>query len=238
MRRPTTPAILLEPPDYREKVRQRKIGNLILFVVDASGSMAAERRMVAVKSAILSLLVDAYQKRDQVGLIAFRGRSAELLLPPTNSVDLADRVLRVLPTGGRTPLSHGLELAARTIEQARATDRGIAPLLVLVSDGRPNLPLTEGADPVSEACALGRQLRRLGAAALVLDTESGPIRIGCGRDLSEALGAQYWHLADLAGDRVAGAVQSALPVPATRRPFPQPTRAQPSGPVPTPWLSP
>ena len=106
----------------REKVRETKTGSLILFVVDASGSMGAPRRMVAVKGAILSLLLDAYQRRNRVGLIAFRGTSAQVLLPPTSNVDLAHAHLREMPTGGRTPLSRGLLLAMEVVEAEKLKD--------------------------------------------------------------------------------------------------------------------
>ena len=133
--------VLIEPWDIRDKVRESMSGSLVLFVVDASGSMGAQRRMVAVKGAIMSLLLDAYQRRDRVGLISFRGTRAELLLPPTNSVDLAKVHLQDMPTGGRTPLSAGLFKALEIIETERIKDRDVLPLLVLLSDGRGNVAL-------------------------------------------------------------------------------------------------
>ncbi len=135
------PAFLIEPWDLREKVRETKTGSLVLFVVDASGSMGAQRRMVAVKGAILSLLLDAYQRRDRVGLISFRGTRADLLLPPTGSVDLAQGYLREMPTGGRTPLGRGLYLALDVLQKERMKDRDVLPLLVLLSDGRANVTM-------------------------------------------------------------------------------------------------
>ena len=137
----SAPAFLIEPHDVREKVRETKTGSLILFVVDASGSMGAQRRMVAVKGAILSLLLDAYQRRDRVGLIAFRGTTAQVLLPPTSSVDLAHALLSEMPTGGRTPLSRGLLLAMEVIETEKQKDRNVLPLLVVLSDGRANVAM-------------------------------------------------------------------------------------------------
>ena len=135
---------LVEPWDVREKVRETKTGSLILFVVDGSGSMGAQRRMVAVKGAILSLLLDAYQRRDRVGLIAFRGTGAQVLLPPTSSVDLAHAMLQEMPTGGRTPLSRGLLLAMEVIEAEKQKDRNVLPLLVVLSDGRANVAMGSG----------------------------------------------------------------------------------------------
>ena len=140
-----TPELLVEPWDLREKVRETKTGSLILFVVDASGSMGAQRRMVAVKGAILSLLLDAYQRRDRVGLIAFRGTGAQVLLPPTSSVDLAHAMLQEMPTGGRTPLSRGLLLAMEVIEAEKQKDRNVLPLLVVLTDGRANVAMGSSA---------------------------------------------------------------------------------------------
>ncbi|HEX2173014.1 MAG TPA: putative cobaltochelatase [Dehalococcoidia bacterium] len=211
-----SPAFVLHPSDLREKVRQRRVGNLIVFVVDASGSMAAQRRMAAVKTAVLSLLLDAYQKRDQVALIAFRGRSADLLLPPTNSVDLAERLLRSLPTGGRTPLGQGLDLAARTIDRARGADRQVAPLLILVSDCRPNVPLRPGGDPLTELGELGDRLDRLQTRTILVDTEGGPVRLGFGQEIGRKLGAVYLPLADVAGAALTATVRRHLPAPGGR----------------------
>ena len=155
-----TPAVIIEPWDVREKVRETKTGSLILFIVDASGSMGAQRRMVAVKGAVLSLLLDAYQRRDRVALISFRGTGAELLLPPTNSVDLAQLYLQDMPTGGRTPLSRGLYLALETLETERLKDRNVLPLVVLLSDGRANVSLDGGAtQPGEEAKGNGLPVR-------------------------------------------------------------------------------
>jgi magnesium chelatase subunit D len=143
----SAPAVLLERDDLRQKVRETRQSNLILFVVDASGSMAARDRMSAAKGAALALLLDAYRKRDQVGLVAFRGRGAELLLPPTNSVDLAERRLRELPTGGRTPLADGLALARQTVERYLAGRPAAVPLLVVITDGRANVALGQRGAP-------------------------------------------------------------------------------------------
>ena len=122
-------------------MRETHTGSLILFVVDASGSMGAQRRMVAVKGAVMSLLLDAYQRRDRVGLIAFRGATAQLLLPPTGSVEMAQWHLQEMPTGGRTPLAQGIYLALETLETERRKDRDVLPLLALLTDGRANIGL-------------------------------------------------------------------------------------------------
>ncbi len=128
--------LLLRPEDLREPRREGREGNLVLFVVDASGSMAARARMGAVKGAVLSLLLDAYQRRDKVGMITFRGSAAQLLLPPTSSVEAAAARLAALPTGGRTPLAAGLLRAHEVLRTERLRDPQRRPLLVLVTDGR------------------------------------------------------------------------------------------------------
>ncbi len=144
--------------DLHQQIRTGKNANLILFVVDASGSMAAQRRMEAVKGAVLSLLTDAYQQRDEVAVISFRGESAQLLLSPTRSVDLAEQNLRELPTGGRTPLPHALSVALETLEKT-----SMPPLLVLLSDGKANVALNDGNDPWQETleiCRIACRTRR------------------------------------------------------------------------------
>ena len=201
---------LIEPWDIREKVRETKTGSLILFVVDASGSMGAQRRMVAVKGAVMSLLLDAYQRRDRVGMISFRGTSASLMLPPTNSVDLAQVHLADMPTGGRTPLSAGLFKALEVIETERIKDRDVLPLLVLLSDGRGNVAL--GTDsPLDEAYAAAGIIGDDKIPSVVVDTESGYIRLGMVQPVAEAMGAQYLKLEDLRADGLADAVRRQMP---------------------------
>ncbi len=205
-----SPALLLEPRDLRQKVRETRLNNLILFVVDASGSMAARDRMAAAKGAVLALLLDAYRKRDLVGLIAFRGRGADLLLPPTSSVDLAETRLRELPTGGRTPLAHGLDLARQTVERHRRSHPGTLPLLVLVSDCRANVPLVASQrDCLAEVQALGAELQRQQIAAVVIDSEAGPLQLGLAVETAAALGARYLRLEELDAAKLAGAVREA-----------------------------
>ncbi len=166
------PGLLLEAADLREHRREGRESNLVLFAVDASGSMAARRRMEAVKGAVLSLLLDAYQRRDKVGLVCFRGAGAELLLPPTSSVDAAARRLAALPSGGRTPLAAGLAEAHATLRRERLRDPRRRPLLVVVTDGRH----TAGPAPAAAAAVL----RADGIASVVIDCESGPVRLGPG----------------------------------------------------------
>ena len=164
----TGPGLLLREGDLREVVREGREGNLVLFVVDASGSMAARKRMTAVKTAVLSLLLDAYQRRDKIGLVTFRGATAELALPPTSSVEAGAARLRALPTGGRTPLAAGLARAAEVLRVERLRDPARRPLLVVVTDGR----ATSGGDVDRAAALLG------GTASVVVDCESGPVRLG------------------------------------------------------------
>jgi magnesium chelatase subunit D len=181
--------MVLRQEDLREKVREGREGNLILFVVDASGSMAARRRMSAVKGAVLSLLADAYQRRDKVGLVSFRGEGAQMLLPPTASVELAAPRLEELPTGGRTPLAAGLEKAAQILARERLRDGERRPLLVLLTDGRS----TVGPDP----CRVASRLRSLKVASVVVDTEEGHVRLGMAEAIAEHLGARCLRLEDL-----------------------------------------
>ncbi|MEO5875028.1 MAG: VWA domain-containing protein, partial [Streptosporangiaceae bacterium] len=162
-------------------------GNLVLFVVDASGSMAARKRMGAVKAAAMSLLLDAYQRRDKVGLITFRGTGAEVALPPTSSVEAGARRLERLPTGGRTPLAAGLRTAAEVLRIERLRDPSRRPLLVLVTDGR----ATHGPDPLAAAALLA------GVQTVVVDCETGPVRLGLAVALGARLGAEIVPLEEL-----------------------------------------
>ena len=209
-------ALLIEPWDVREKVRETNTGSLILFVVDASGSMGAQRRMVAVKGAVMSLLLDAYQRRDRVGLIAFRGTGAALLLPPTGSVEMAQWCLQEMPTGGRTPLARALYVAMETLETERLKDRDVLPLLVLLSDGRANVSLsgdqlTQLAAGDTESQNLARTIAEAKIPAVVVDTEQDFIKLGLAFGISEAMSARYIKLDDLAADSLAEAVRRELP---------------------------
>jgi magnesium chelatase subunit D len=196
----TGPGLILQRGDLRERRREGRESNLVLFVVDASGSMAARRRMEAVKGAVLSLLLDAYQRRDKVGLIAFRGAGAELLLPPTSSVEAAAARLESMPSGGRTPLAAGLLEARETLRRERLRDPQRRPLLVLVTDGRH----TAGGEPAVAAALL----RRDGLAAVVVDCESGPVRLGLAGTVAEILGAEHLSLGDLSADLLVDSVRT------------------------------
>ena len=196
-----TGKMALENDDLRLAVREGLESNLVLFCVDASGSMAARRRMDQVKTAILSLLLDAYQRRDKVGLITFRAGTADLALPPTGSVDVAARRLDELPAGGRTPLAEGLERAAEVLRIERIRDPRRRPLLVVVTDGR----ATHGPD------AIARSQRAAGLLVdvdtLVVDCETGRFTMGLARTLAEHLRAEYVALGDVTAEALTDAVR-------------------------------
>jgi magnesium chelatase subunit D len=209
-------ALAIREPDLRYKVREKRIGRNILFVVDASGSMGADERMRETKAAILSLLLDAYQKRERVGLIVFGGRDAKVALPFTRSVEMAQRYLASLPTGGKTPLPHALFLARELLRQEKARHPKDAFLLVLITDGRANLSLGKGAKPMAEVKELAAQIGSLGINALVLDTErfAPCLDLGCLPELSRILGGQYHSVQSLKAPEVVARISAALGAPA------------------------
>ncbi|HEX5299119.1 MAG TPA: VWA domain-containing protein, partial [Streptosporangiaceae bacterium] len=188
--------VAVTPGDLREAVREGREGNLVLFAVDASGSMAARQRMRAVKGAVLSLLLDAYQRRDKVGLVTFRGAGAEVALPPTSSVEAAARRLTSLATGGRTPLAAGLAQSARVLATERLRDPRRRALLVVVTDGR----ATSGSDAdLARAAALltGPGLNGSGPACVVVDCETSVVRLGLSARLAAMLNAPCYRLDEL-----------------------------------------
>ncbi|MDR3639090.1 MAG: VWA domain-containing protein [Isosphaeraceae bacterium] len=202
--------MIVRPSDVRDKVRLRPARRLVLFVVDASRSMGARRRMAETKAAVLSLLVHAYQKRDKVGLITFGGTSARLALPPTRSVRTAASHLNALPVGGATPLGHGLELAGRIIDATRKREPGVASWVVLLTDGRANVPLRPEGCAETESLGLARRLGQAGVLGLVIDTEAGPVRLGLAGRLAEAWGVDVLALDDMGDRRLPEAVRRAL----------------------------
>lgn len=195
--------LVVRRDDLRQATREGREGNLVLFVVDASGSMAARQRMSAVKGAVMSLLLDAYQRRDKVGLVTFRGKDAEVVLPPTSSVDAAAARLESLPTGGRTPLAAGLLRAHDVLRVERLRDPSRRPLLVVVTDGR----ATGGPDPVALAARAGRLHAAEGTASVVVDCESGIVRLGLAAQLARDLGGGAVTLDELRADSIAGLVK-------------------------------
>ncbi|MER7843441.1 putative cobaltochelatase [Kitasatospora sp. NPDC096077] len=197
-------ALVLHKDDFREQVRQGRESNLVLFVVDASGSMAARQRMTAVKGAVLSLLMDAYQRRDKIGMITFRGADAELALPPTSSVEVGAARLETLPTGGRTPLAAGLLRAHEVLRVERLRDPNRRPLLVVVTDGR----ATGGRDALARSQRAAALFAAQGTASVVLDCESGPVRLGLARTLAGLLGGSAVSLDELRAEGVASLVRA------------------------------
>jgi magnesium chelatase subunit D len=197
------PGLVIRRDDLRQATREGREGNLVLFVVDASGSMAARQRMSAVKGAVLSLLLDAYQRRDKVGLVTFRGAGAEVALPPTSSVDAAAARLESLPTGGRTPLAAGLLRAHEVLRVERLRDPARRALVVVVTDGR----ATGGPEPVALAGRAARLLAAERVASVVVDCESGPVRLGLAGQLAGELDGTAVTLDELRADSIAGLVK-------------------------------
>ncbi|MFJ9634253.1 putative cobaltochelatase [Streptomyces sp. NPDC101175] len=195
--------LVVRRDDLRQATREGREGNLVLFVVDASGSMAARQRMSAVKGAVLSLLLDAYQRRDKVGLVTFRGSAADVALPPTSSVDAAAVRLESLPTGGRTPLAAGLLKARDVLRVERLRDPARRALVVVVTDGR----ATGGPEPVALAGRAARLFAADGVASVVVDCESGPVRLGLAGQLAGELEGTAVTLAELRADSIAGLVK-------------------------------
>lgn len=195
--------------DIRVKVREQRTGATILFLVDASGSMGAMRRMGIVKGAVLSLLSDAYEKRDTVGIIAFAKDKAETLLPLTRSVDLAQKCLRKLHTGGKTPLAHGLQAAYQMLKTDRLRNPGAQQYLVIVSDGKTNVPLYSGS-AADDAQNVAKRLRAEPIQALVLDPEEGFMQFGMAKKLAQTLNAEYIPLKIRSGQVLGDTVRAFL----------------------------
>ena len=193
--------------DVREKVRERKIGNLIVFAVDASGSMGAEQRMTAAKGAIASILTDAYQKRDRVAMVVFRGKEAEIVLPPTNSIVLAKERTDVIPTGGKTPLADALDKSHSLIMRELSKDKRIKPLLIVISDGRGNVSCY-GGKPAEDTRQAAGMIAEAGYPAMVIDSETGFLKLGLAKKLADDMHCRYVALDDLRADSIMDAVAS------------------------------
>ncbi|WP_407688566.1 magnesium chelatase subunit D family protein [Mycobacterium sp. HUMS_1102779] len=193
------------PDDVRLAIREGREGNLVVFVVDASGSMAARDRMAAVGGAALSLLRDAYQRRDKVAVITFRQREARLVLPPTSSAHIAGRRLARFDTGGKTPLAEGLLAARELIVRERARDRTRRALVVVLTDGR----ATGGPDPLGRTRIAAARLAAEGVAAVVVDCETSYVRLGLAGQLARRLGAPAVRLEQLHADHLTRAVRGA-----------------------------
>jgi magnesium chelatase subunit D len=190
--------------DLRRSIREGREGNLVIFVVDASGSMAARDRMSAVGGATLSLLRGAYQRRDKVAVVTFRGQQAQMLLPPTSSVHIASRRLAHFDTGGKTPLAQGLLAARDVVVREKARDRARRSLVVILTDGR----ATGGPDPLGRTRTAAAMLVAEGAAAVVVDCETSYVRLGLAGQLATQLGAPAVRLAQLRADGLTRLVKS------------------------------
>ena len=193
-------AIVIKPQDYRRKAREKRIGAYQLFVVDASGSMAARHRMEATKAAILSLLRDSYIHRDSVGLIAFRKESAEVLLPFTRSVERAESLLASMPTGGKTPLAHGLRMAYTMCDRLLRAHRAERIQIICITDGRATSGDYE--DPVAESKQWARILGTLPVDCIVIDTETGFIKLGLAKELCKLMNGSYYAMDTITADRI------------------------------------
>lgn len=205
----TEMALALEKQDLREKVRVRRSANLILFVVDASWSMAVAERMEATKGAILSLLTDAYQRRDRVGLIVFNKNDAHLVLPPTNSVQLARKALADIAVGGKTPLSAGLLLAHEVMRKESYTHPDVEPLMILLTDGAGNVSVSD-LPPQEEAHRIADTIRELGIRSVVINMEHAAFDQGLAQLLANRLDAPCQTMADLRADTLYRTVRDTL----------------------------
>ncbi len=195
-------ALNIKQEDLRQKVREKRIGNTFLFAVDASGSMGARERMRAVKGAIFYMLQEAYQKRDRVGMIAFRRDKAEVLLPITRSVDMAQKRLAQLPIGGKTPLADGLALSLQTLAMLNKRDSELEPILIVVTDGRANKVDAGEKDPVAAAVAIAEKIAKAKITSVVIDTEADFIKLGIAKKIAAAMGANYYTLQKLSKENI------------------------------------
>ena len=193
-------SLVIKPQDYRRKAREKRIGAYQLFVVDASGSMAARHRMEATKAAILSLLRDSYIHRDSVGLIAFRKESAEVLLPFTRSVERAERLLASMPTGGKTPLAHGLRMAYTMCDRLLRAHRAERIQIICITDGRATSGDSD--DPVSESKQWARIVGTLPVDCIVIDSETGFIKLGLAKELCKLMNGSYYAMDTISADRI------------------------------------
>jgi Mg-chelatase subunit ChlD len=204
-----TVAFAIQPQDLQRKVRVKRAANLVLFVVDASWSMAVAERMSATKGAILSLLTDAYQRRDRVGLIVFQKDRANLVLPPTNSVQLAKRSLADIPVGGKTPLSAGLFLAHEVVTREKRLHPDVMPLLILLTDGAGNVAMGEGS-PQKEAHNLAEKIAKDDIRCVVINMEHAAFDQGLANTLAEHLKSPCYTLRELHAQSLYQAVKEEM----------------------------
>lgn len=203
-------AINIQKQDVREKVREMRAGCTILFLVDASGSLGVRKRMSAVKGAVLSMLRDSYVKRDRIGMMAFRRDSAELVLPPTRSVEYSYRKLEEMPTGGKTPLSEALVTVNEYMTSYSRSHVGEMCYIVLITDGRANVPLQEGINANDEVLKLAEDMAIPQVRWVVIDASAGFIRFDNAEKLAQVLGGTYFRLEDLNADRLAESVRAVI----------------------------
>ena len=202
-------AFLVRRQDLQRKVRVRRSANLVLFVVDASWSMAAAERMEATKGAILSLLHDAYQRRDQVGLVVFQREVARIVLPPTSSVELAQQALRDIPVGGKTPLSAGLLAAYQVCKGAQRRDPEVMPLIIILTDGAGNVSVT-GMPPQEEAGRVADLIHQSHLRTIVINMEHPAFDRGLARQLSVELGGTCYSLPELKAETLLQTVRDEM----------------------------
>lgn len=203
-------AVEIRKDDVRRKVRETRAGCTIMFLVDASGSIGVRRRMAAVKGAVLSMLRDSYVKRDRVGMMAFRRDSAELILPPTRSVEYSYKRLEDLPTGGKTPLAEALVTVEEFMTSYSRTHAGEMCYIVMITDGRANVPFREGADANKEVLELAERMSIPQVRWIVIDASTGYVRFDNAERLAVALEGTYFKLEDLNADRLADSVKSVI----------------------------
>ena len=209
LRRERKVAFAVQPSDYQRKVRVRRAANLVLFLVDASWSMAVAERMSATKGAILSLLNDAYQRRDRVGLITFQRDRSLLILPPTNSVQLAEQALRDIPVGGKTPLSAGLSMAHSVLRREKLFHRDVLPLLIVLTDGAGNVSMGS-LPPQEEARRLAEMIAEEDIHSVVINMEHVAFDQGLAKDLADHLHAPCYTLTDLKAENLYEAVRDEI----------------------------
>ena len=189
-------AVVIKKEHIREKIREKRVGTSILFTVDARGSLGAHERMKEVKGAIFSLLKDAYEKRDRIGLVAFRKDLAEELLSMTRSIELANKKLKDLPVGGKTPLHKGLEKSYTILQNEMKRNKNIVPVLVLITDGK--ISVKENSENIfSNLLKFCEEIRESKIKVIVIDSEKGRIKLNMAKDISEKLGGKYYRLEDL-----------------------------------------
>jgi len=206
-------AFAIRSDDFQKKVRVKKTANLILFLVDGSWSMAVAERMQATKGAILSLLTDAYQRRDRVGLVVFQKDRATLVLAPTNSVLLAQRALANIPVGGKTPLAAGLQMAYEVIKREKTLHPDVQPLLIVLTDGAGNVPMGKRTVQ-AEIDDLAGHFQAEKIHSVVINMEHKIFDQGLAKDLADKMGAVCYTMEDLKGETLYQAVQKEMTVPA------------------------